>query len=192
MESTRLEHELAELRRRISELEAHVGLSRPASAASPADVPAATQRTMQQAAEILRRVATPQPPTPTDPIAAPPAVPQPPPVPDYVFAESADNVSPTERMVADDRGSLVPESTLTQGTHPRTDNSPAKPPAIGLPPMSRADAAAMELRVGGNWMAWAGALLVILASGFFVKFAYDQGWLGLIPKVIRCLLCAAL
>ncbi|MFN0135558.1 MAG: DUF2339 domain-containing protein, partial [Phycisphaerae bacterium] len=42
------------------------------------------------------------------------------------------------------------------------------------------------------WMAWAGALLVILASGFFVKFAYDQGWLGLIPKVIRCLLCAAL
>ena len=42
-----------------------------------------------------------------------------------------------------------------------------------------------------QWMAWAGALVVVLAMSFFIKLAYDEGWFGLIPAVGRCLLSAA-
>lgn len=34
----------------------------------------------------------------------------------------------------------------------------------------------LELLVGGKWMAWVGALAVVIAVAFFLKLGYDQGW----------------
>jgi uncharacterized membrane protein len=37
----------------------------------------------------------------------------------------------------------------------------------------------LEVRIGTRWVAWVGALLVVVAVGFFVKLAYDNGWVRL-------------
>lgn len=39
-------------------------------------------------------------------------------------------------------------------------------------------------------MAWAGAIVVVVAVGFFVKLAYDLGWWGRLPPLTKSLLCA--
>lgn len=172
MDAGRIENELAELRRRVAELESRIGLTRP-------DGDPVRERAVAEA-----------PQTPVDAVCGRAAesgtseAQTPPPVP------------PTERLVPDDRGCLVPESTLWTEAN-RQPQLPSREPdnrprAQTNKWMQHRTAAEMELRIGGSWMAWAGALLVILSSGFFVKFAYDQGWLGLIPKTVRCLMCAAL
>ena len=48
-----------------------------------------------------------------------------------------------------------------------------------------------EMQLGGRLLAWAGAVIVILAAGFFVKLAYDYGWLNL-PPAARCAAAAGL
>lgn len=61
----------------------------------------------------------------------------------------------------------------------------ASPTATSTP--VRAPAASLEVLIGGKWMAWVGALVVILAAGFAVKVGIDQGWWGRVPAVWRCL-----
>ena len=41
-----------------------------------------------------------------------------------------------------------------------------------------------EDTIGRHWMTWAGVLALILASGFFVKYAIDAGWIGPAARVI--------
>lgn len=49
----------------------------------------------------------------------------------------------------------------------------------------------LELQIGMKWMAWIGAILVIVAVGFFVKMAYDLGWWGHVSPLGKCLLATA-
>lgn len=49
------------------------------------------------------------------------------------------------------------------------------------------NAGSLEQFLGGKVAAWVGALVVVIAAGFFVKFAYDQGWIGNTPKWVRLL-----
>lgn len=84
--------------------------------------------------------------------------------------------------------SIEPLIPLRASTGP--DHVGARAQRTVLPPKARptaSDAAALEVLIGTRWVAWAGALLVILAAGFFVKLAYDNGWLR-IPPAGRCLL----
>jgi uncharacterized membrane protein len=46
----------------------------------------------------------------------------------------------------------------------------------------------LEIQIGTRWMAWVGAIVVVLAVAFFVKLAYDQGWWGRLSPLTRCLL----
>lgn len=48
-----------------------------------------------------------------------------------------------------------------------------------------------EVLIGMNWMAWAGAIFVVLAAAFFVKLAYDQGWFGRLSELTKCLMAAS-
>lgn len=71
-----------------------------------------------------------------------------------------------------------------------------QPPAAGdLPPVApaakRPAGPSLEMRIGQNWMAWGGALFIVLAVGFFVKLAYDSGWLGRIPPIGKCAVAVA-
>lgn len=45
---------------------------------------------------------------------------------------------------------------------------------------------AFEQRIGGKLFAIAGALVVVIGLALFMKLAVDQGWLGLMPPVMRC------
>lgn len=61
------------------------------------------------------------------------------------------------------------------------------------PPSTRADARPkmeMEQLIGGRVMAVVGGVIVILAGLFFAKLAYDQGWIGQIPPIVRALTLA--
>ncbi len=49
-----------------------------------------------------------------------------------------------------------------------------------------------EMLIGTRWMAWLGAIVVVIAVGFFVKLAVDQGWWGALPKEVRCGMAAGL
>lgn len=47
-----------------------------------------------------------------------------------------------------------------------------------------------EQLIGGRWYLIGGALVVVIGVGLFLKYAYDQGWLGRLPAGMKCLLAA--
>jgi len=51
----------------------------------------------------------------------------------------------------------------------------APPPAMGLPPVG---AKGTELRLGQQWLLIAGVAMTVLGIGFFLKYAFDQNWVG--------------
>lgn len=52
------------------------------------------------------------------------------------------------------------------------------------------DAMTLENFLGGRVAAWVGAVVVVIAAGFFVKFAYDQGWIQATPPAMRLAIAA--
>jgi uncharacterized membrane protein len=107
----------------------------------------------------------------------------------------ADSVPPAIR--------LTPEPTPTAAA-PRPAMSPlpaptgtpvpplASPPASGpvkrpIPrPAPSKPSVSVEQLIGGKWFLVLGALIVVAGVGFFLKLAYDQGWIGNIPPAMRC------
>lgn len=67
----------------------------------------------------------------------------------------------------------------------RAANAPRRTPSHA---MTRQD---LESRIGGFVFAALGAIIVTFGVGFFLKYAYDQGWLALIPPAAKCLIGAA-
>ena len=113
----------------------------------------------------------------------------------------------------------VPPQAPARPPAPARPAAPAKPPTVGAarvpptmpvgpsvaarekaPALARVAApakrppktpkASLEVRIGQNWMAWVGAILVVIAMGFLVKLAVDLGWWGRLTAVTRCVLIA--
>jgi uncharacterized membrane protein len=63
--------------------------------------------------------------------------------------------------------------------------APITPPVISAPPVSRPKRgeATLEAMIGRNWTSWVGAIVVVLGVLFFLKYAWDQGWLAFSPAV---------
>ena len=61
-------------------------------------------------------------------------------------------------------------------------SAPAPKPVAPAPKRDSEWWANFEERVGKRWMTWAGALVVILGVGFFVKYAIDQAWLNEVAR----------
>ncbi len=55
---------------------------------------------------------------------------------------------------------------------------------------ARAPRPALEVIIGERWMAWVGAIIVVVGVGFFVKLGYDMGWWGMLPPIVKCLAAA--
>jgi uncharacterized membrane protein len=59
---------------------------------------------------------------------------------------------------------------------PATTPRPSAP-AIAAPAAPRT----LETMIGRNWTSWVGGIVVVLGVVFFLKYAWDQGWLMLSP-----------
>jgi uncharacterized membrane protein len=88
------------------------------------------------------------------PVVSPPA-PQPPPIPSFMPSSMP---------------SITPSTTAPP---PLPDPEPAPPlPFVSEP------AAALETRIGLNWINIAGVVTLIFAAAFFFKYAVDNNWVG--------------
>lgn len=84
---------------------------------------------------------------------------------------------------------LLPPPPPKPAPAPAPRAKPALAP-VG-PPTAAAPERNVEAIVGGRWFAVLGALATVIGVALFLKLAYDQGWLGRIPAVWRCLSGAA-
>ncbi|MDP8225793.1 MAG: DUF2339 domain-containing protein [Candidatus Lernaella stagnicola] len=60
---------------------------------------------------------------------------------------------------------------------------PTAPPPPATPP-SRPASENWEEIIGKRWMTYAGALVLFLAAGFFIKYAFDSGYVGPTARVL--------
>ena len=81
----------------------------------------------------------------------------------------------------------VVEEEEEVGAEVAPPSPPEIPPTLPEEPAAEEEPvwARFERTVGKQWIAWAGALVIFLAVGFFVKYAIDVGWLG---PTARCAL----
>ncbi|MHC4210628.1 MAG: DUF2339 domain-containing protein [Planctomycetota bacterium] len=61
------------------------------------------------------------------------------------------------------------------------------PPKPKKPKRSRTP---LEQRIGQNWTAWVGAIVIVVGASLAVKVVYDTGWWGSLSPLIRCLFVA--
>ncbi len=61
---------------------------------------------------------------------------------------------------------------------------PYEPPVAPAPVTSR-QPREVEQFIGLKLAAWVGAIVLVIGMAFGLKFAYDQGWFGLMPPVLR-------
>ncbi|MEA3165158.1 MAG: hypothetical protein QOJ26_2 [Thermoplasmata archaeon] len=92
-------------------------------------------------------------------------------------------VAALEQRVVRAEGAALAATPRWQAVDPRTPLTPLAPmaPLAPLPPMSRpapppAVARSIESMLGANWLARAGILLLGLGVVFFLRLAYDRGW----------------
>ncbi len=99
---------------------------------------------------------------------------------------------PTHAADAPTSAADAPALAATPPTRPT-----AAPARVGPPPAApprtaaRASDTPLEVLLGGRVAAVIGAIVVLVGVGVGVKYAWDQGWIGLISPTARCLLSAA-
>lgn len=115
----------------------------------------------------------PLPPAPLDP--TPPPLPQRPYTsPEPVSATMLTGAAEAAQAAAHKRAVVSAWSTQSIPPAPRT-------PSLSAPPRLRAANKSLEDLIGRNWTSWIGAIVVVLGVLFFLKYAWDQGWLALSP-----------
>ena len=77
-----------------------------------------------------------------------------------------------------------PEPTPAPPFEPTTVPPTVVPPSPEAAPRPAAKVKEWEQILGGNWLARIGVLALIIGAGFFLKFAFDQNWLGPTGRVI--------
>lgn len=119
-------------------------------------------------------------PPPTPPARTPPSPPAPVPAPQTAGREAAGlGFRAALRREVDDVRRGLEKIGIATAPHDQPAPSPAEtsrgeaPPA---PPVAgRQD---WETRVGQRWMTWAGGLILFLGAAFFVKYAFENQWIG--------------
>src|SRR5262245_55636901 len=70
-----------------------------------------------------------------------------------------------------ERPASIAESPRTQARKP-VDVPPSQPAA------AKHEWSSLEVTIGAKWLNWVGVLLVIAGVMFFLKYAYDNDWIG--------------
>lgn len=105
-------------------------------------------------------------------------------------AEPGSGQPPPPGSVHDDRGHPVPGP----GAMPwLTDASAAAPPATPSSAVAMTDdrVGGLEERIGARWLLYAGIGSLILGVSYFIKFAFDNGWVSEPLRVVTGLLAGA-
>ncbi len=93
------------------------------------------------------------------------------------FAEEPSPDAAAQKPFAPSRPHVVEKETAI------TQPAPSKPPEPSIPPplpKTQSEVEGLEMLVGTKWLNWVGIVLVIASVAFFMKYAYDNAWIG--PK----------
>ena len=95
-------------------------------------------------------------------------------------ADPSDAVGPDAELSAA-RPAITGTSPIAAATQPRQHSERGR---TGRRPAR--ERLSLEQLIGGRFFAVVGAVIVLLAAAFFLKLAFDQGWLGRIGLATRC------
>jgi len=106
------------------------------------------------------------------------------------------------RTILSSQGASVPAQELSQFRRPVETPVPREPvpapapprrlppPAEPGPPLWERLPVDWEVALGGNWLARIGVLAVVIGTGFFLKLAFDNNWIGETGRVVLGILGA--
>ncbi|MEM9167548.1 MAG: DUF2339 domain-containing protein [Planctomycetota bacterium] len=78
---------------------------------------------------------------------------------------------------------VIDRTYLEEDTHPAPARTEEQPSAVVRRRLSRES---FEWLLGAKGLALAGMLIVVVGVGMFLKYAYDEGWMGAISPMARC------
>jgi uncharacterized membrane protein len=103
-------------------------------------------------------------------------------VPPQVPAPAGGSDGLTHPEAAPEAATAAPSVAVGTGGPPIPDTACNAPgPAAARTP---GDAAGLEQQIGTRWVLVAGVVTVIFAVGFFLKYAYDNQWIGPLGRVV--------
>lgn len=76
---------------------------------------------------------------------------------------------------------LAGRSTLTPPPEPEVAPDPEPPPPIA--PTPSFNVAQLESIIGRRWVGWVAIALILFATAFFLKYAFDNRWIGELGRV---------
>ena len=174
---------LDELAARIARIEEKLGIDAPKLSAT------SFPERLERKAEVLRGMersrpegapaapaAPPQPPAPPPPT-APPVTPPP--------VVASPRSSPPAQAHADLREAIAALHAPGASQTPARREVPATAPPVA-PPVVK-PRRSIEMAIGVNWLAWVGAIVILLAAAVFITTAYREGWLMALSPTTRCL-----
>lgn len=80
-------------------------------------------------------------------------------------------LTPAETVVP-----VEPSAPASPPPLPPSPPEPPQPPTSSQPPQS--PAVPLEFTVGSKWLLWVGAVLSLIGVAYFVKYMYDNSWIG--------------
>ncbi len=155
---------LDDLERRLGRVERHLGL-----AAEPIAVPPTARPLVRDTiADVGRRAADWRARQEERAVPIPAIVPssQPPPLPPPLPPPPLSVPSPMSRV------SRASSGVLPYHAAPQPSREPAKQSAL-------------EQLIGLKLAGWVGAIVLVIGVGLGIKYAYDQGWFGGVPPVVK-------
>ncbi|MGI8908098.1 MAG: DUF2339 domain-containing protein [Candidatus Sumerlaeaceae bacterium] len=180
----RLERELADLRQRMRSMESGLpGIPTPAAAASPLTPAApAPHRTIDDVLAVMGETTSKQAPGPMERMVGTSmpdeaqlslAATEQTEVGEPVAPAAFENANTAEALAGSPTESEAPGTLIPPPLAP-----PLPPPVAPAPP--RVSLPTMEMNLGTKWLGWVGGVLLIMCAAFFLKYAYENAWIG--PK----------
>jgi hypothetical protein len=120
------------------------------------------------------------------------AVPGPAPAPAAAAPPMPDAAPEVMPALADPQPFAEPAaSTPSEAPAPTLGLPPAGAPPQAIPPLPRpaaarpiTDADSLESAIGGRWLLYIGIAAIVLGASYFLKYAFDNEWIGVHARVI--------
>ena len=107
--------------------------------------------------------------------------------PAWAPQRQADAIPAPETGPPETPAEFVPPLPLS-GEPPFPMSPQAEAPREATRAGSLSDGGNLEQVIGTRWMVWAGATIMVLGIGFFLKYAFEHGWIGPTARVVMGLL----